>query len=262
MRSKPELKVLTINTWKGDGAYLERLKVLKTQISLLLPDIILVQEAFRTMDLHYCTVREIAEVIGFHYNFMPARKKMRKINNHKQISFSGMGILSRWPIKYAEAVTLPTNEQDGGRIGQFIIVQNEKKTFLFGNLHLSFLLNSDSLKIHQLEVFLKRIATFSGIDSFILGGDFNSLPESDTIQFLMHHSLFNVQDSQAGHAHGTFPADINQLANHRIDYIFILHPNHLPFNITLSSASICLDQPDENGIFASDHLGVMARFEI
>ncbi|MCY7358638.1 MAG: hypothetical protein LH609_14505 [Rudanella sp.] len=39
--------LLTINTWKCDGQYRQRLALLKTQLGALRPDVVFCQEVFR-----------------------------------------------------------------------------------------------------------------------------------------------------------------------------------------------------------------------
>lgn len=260
-----ELKLLTINTWKCEGDYTKRLALLTAQIQALSPDVILLQEVFRTIDNQYNTIRHLVSHLNLQYSFLPMRRRVRSVMGEKRDSFSGMGCLSKHSIHYTEAIKLPSSEADGGRVGQLIKIKIQDQFYLFGNIHLSFLQDSDALKMNQLDAMLERMARHEdGIKAYFLGGDMNSTPESATIQHLLLHPLFSVRDTYlaAGSADRGFTmlSAENPALGKRIDYIFSLANKSVPHLQVLQSI-ITLNQP-ENNVFPSDHLGVMTTFKM
>jgi len=54
------LRIVTINTWKCDGAYRNRLRWLGDELKRLQPDVIAMQECFRDVDGEYDTAAYLA----------------------------------------------------------------------------------------------------------------------------------------------------------------------------------------------------------
>jgi len=101
----------------------------------------------------------------------------------------------------------------------------------------------------------------------LIGGDFNDVPESDTIRSLTGSGFVDLHA-----AAGTDPGytnDRNDLEleapqanpNQRIDYVFFRPPRGRAF--TIESVRLFLDrpsaEPDGRWLWASDHFGVLAR---
>lgn len=259
-----ELKLLTLNTWKGDGDYPARLALLAKQLQMLSPDVILLQEVLKTTDYQHSTIKYLANELNFHSSFLPMRRKKRVVEGAIKDSFSGMGCLSKYPIQYMEAVPLPSNEADGGRVAQLVKINIQEQHFLFGNIHLSFLSNSDDLKIKQLDALLLRMAAHEDVKGYFLAGDFNSERESRTMQHLLLHSLFKARDTYlaAGNKDAGFTIISNENPNlgKRIDYIFSLATPAVP-HLPIIKSEVTLNQP-ENDVFPSDHFGVMTTFKL
>jgi endonuclease/exonuclease/phosphatase family metal-dependent hydrolase len=104
----------------------------------------------------------------------------------------------------------------------------------------------------------------------LIGGDFNDVPESDTIHSLTGNGFIDLH-ATAGSGLG-YTNDRNDLdieapqasPNQRIDYIFF-RPGH-GRKFTIESVHLFLDRPSaEPGggwLWASDHFGVLARLVI
>jgi endonuclease/exonuclease/phosphatase family metal-dependent hydrolase len=101
----------------------------------------------------------------------------------------------------------------------------------------------------------------------LIGGDFNDVPESDTIRTLTENGFIDVHaaaGSAPGYTNDRNDLDIEAAAaspNQRIDYIFFRPGGGRQFKI--ESVRLFLDQPSpEPGgrwLWASDHFGVLAR---
>jgi hypothetical protein len=74
--SDEALVVVTLNTWKGDGAYSARLRLMVEEVGQLDPDILLLQECFAAPELGHDTAAALAGAMGFQSANWPGRKKI------------------------------------------------------------------------------------------------------------------------------------------------------------------------------------------
>ena len=253
------LSIATINTWKGDGNYPIRMGLLKKELAMRQPQVVLLQESLLRLDGGGDTAMYLSKAIGGDFYYGPMRRKVRSFGMDQVDCYSGMAVLSTVAVEQTMIVTLPTNEKDGGRVGQWILVNALNKKWLIGNLHLSFLKQEEALKIQQLDCFLSRIPCFKPFDHVIIGGDFNSQPDSKTIKYLENHAQYDVLnlDYQYHQKHAiTFP---NPKGGVTIDYLFSLASrdgDHIHPSLIFSM--ICFTEINEKGTLPSDHYGLMA----
>ena len=258
------LKVLTVNTWKGDGKYSRRLEWMADQLSKLQPDIILLQEAFQSEGGAHDTARYLGEQLGMDYRFVPARKKTRGVEGTRVMSYSGLACLANASFIFSESLPLPSSKKDGGRDAQVIGIQGEGMRLLIANVHLSFLKDSELLKIAQLKTVLERIAVEETYSHYLIGGDFNSTPQSKTLQFLHSHPNWEVIDTfQHIHPHidleKPLAFETMPQSGRRIDYLFSL-AKQPEGHLEILNAEIVLNLPDPEGMLASDHFGILTHF--
>jgi len=260
------IRLLTINTWKCDGAYLERMDQLERNIRSLSPDIICCQEVFQSFDERFDTGRCLADRLGLQFKFLALRKKRRHLGDQWLMSYSGLAVLSRWNIAKHTAIRLPTLPEDGERSAFFVVLAKEAQSILIINTHLTHLPTAKNTRIAQLETILAQQDIRAGHDAVFLCGDFNAPPDSTEVQYLLNHPTLAVRDTLALPSaarpgitfpvQGSFGMDEPHHIGKRIDYIFnILPPGAVPSRII--DARIVLDQPSPHGIFPSDHYGVM-----
>lgn len=256
------LNLLTINTWKCDGSYRERLSLLKHELKQLQPDIVFCQEVFRTTTAD--TGRELAESLNMTYQFTPARYKTRIFEGEMMKSYSGLGLITRYPILKTEILVLPTDPRDGERMAQCCLVDCEGTPVLAINTHLTHLRNSSPLRIQQLDTILGLPLLTQHKGPVFIAGDFNADPESDELQFLLNHPVLSIQDaylSGQGPEPGftMLPQAPHQPAKgRRIDFIFSVAttPEQHP---VFANARVVLNQPNADGVYPSDHCGVMIQ---
>lgn len=106
------LRVVTINTGKGDGLYHRRIPWLVEQLAELSPAIIACQEVFVAAAAGAHTGQALAEGLAMHLAYSPARRKRRRLGERDVDSESGMALLSRKPWTAFETVTLPCDPRD------------------------------------------------------------------------------------------------------------------------------------------------------
>lgn len=255
--------LLTINTWKGDGNYRQRLALLRTQLAELQPDVIAGQEVFRAESAD--TGRELADALGMHYAYAPARPKPRLFEGKLTDSESGLGILSRFPILETSTLPLPAHPDDTDRLAQFAWLRVNGRPVLIVNTHLTHLRGQSELRQRQLDTLLSHPALTNPAGCVFLGGDFNADAHSPEIQFLLTHPTISVRNAyQLGN--GTQPGYTmpDRSGNRRgrcIDFIFSLTADN-SLQPIITEARVVLDSPDASGNYPSDHCGVLIRAEL
>jgi len=108
-------------------------------------------------------------------------------------------------------------------------------------------------------------ADFAANDAFFMAGDFNSEPETQQMRFLRGEvALEGIEPILEDAWQRTMPDDAGYTADaddpkERIDYIYFA--SGVAATVDVRSCELVLQQP-QDGIYASDHLGVYCRFEI
>ncbi len=246
-----DLTVVTLNTWKGEGAYEARLRAMAEGLAALQPDLVLLQEVFAAPDLGLHTGTALAGHLGLAHVFAPARRKPRSFAGRPVDSWSGLSVLWRGGISRSEVVDLPADAADGERIAQVVTLDTADGRLLAVNAHLTHLAGADALRRQQLETILAHVEPRMGDAAVVLGGDFNAGPGSPPLRWLAERPGLSV--TRAG------PVVPTLAGSHRcIDYLFLVQADGRP-RYRAHSGRRVLSQPDAAGVLASDHCGVCAR---
>jgi endonuclease/exonuclease/phosphatase family metal-dependent hydrolase len=252
------LAVVTLNTWKGDGAYNARLRLMAEEVGRLDPDILLLQECFAAPELGCDTTVALACATGFHSASWAGRRKARLCEGAEAVSTSGLAVLSRHPIRRWRTVPLPSDPRDGERAALFAEIDHPAGTILAVSLHLTHLLDAQALRRRQFESIMTELAGVSPATIVIVGGDFNAAADAE--------EFVNVNSPSGGRL-----VDCRQLAGlppaatcagNRdggcIDHILVRVGKDME-DWRVLDVSTVLDRPDpETGLLASDHFGVKA----
>jgi endonuclease/exonuclease/phosphatase family metal-dependent hydrolase len=258
------LLVITINTWKCEGDYFVRIKYLAEELLKLNPDIVLCQECFYCNSKGVSTLDYLAKQLGMFQKYAPARKKERFFLNECVISESGLGILSKFEIEKSEFSKLPNVPGDDERMLQKLTIElpNSQKLQIV-NVHLTHI---DTLKNHrlsQIEFIIDQIE--NNEDLFIIGGDFNALPDSEEINRLI--SKGNVIDLFSGFdpfvERSSLVEPYEKGKNLNVDYLFTSKKHLENGNMKILYAKTVLNQKNPiNNQYPSDHFGIMVKLQI
>jgi endonuclease/exonuclease/phosphatase family metal-dependent hydrolase len=265
------MRVVTINTAKGDGEYAQRLRVLADQLGELRPDVVAVQESFVACDGSVATAPRLAAVLGLHVSYATARRKPRSVDGRMIASESGLALLTRAPLREHSAVALPWDPTDGERVAQFGILAHPAGSVLLINVHLTHLRDGSTLRRAQLGSVLRHPWLGRPAIARLLCGDFNATlgsPELDA--FASGRLGWDVRDTYTAGGGREPRATVGPTTSLRemtapprcIDYIFSLahDPAAQP---GFSGSAIVLDTPDpETGVCPSDHSGVMTTLVV
>lgn len=255
------MRLLTLNTAKGDPPYAGRLGLLADGLAALAPDVVLLQEVLAAGDCAADTARALADRTGLQLAFAPARRKERTVDGRAGVlSVSGLALLSRYPIRDTLVLPLPSDPADGGRIAQLALLEVSGTAMLVANVHLTHLRGAAPLRRAQVAATLAHPWFAQQRGARLLGGDLNTPLEDLAGLFAVtpDWEVLDLYDAGGGaEPRGTHPT--RRAAEDRwcIDFLLSVarpgkgHP-------AVSRAATVLDEPGPSGIYPSDHCGVMA----
>lgn len=171
------MRWVTLNTWKGDGAYRRRLQHMAQGLRALNPDVVLLQEVLATPDGSADTAQHLAHALGLHAVVVPARCKRRTIDGVERISTSGMAVLLRQPPLQAVALPLPSHPADGERLAQLVQMAPQApsgRPVWVANVHLTHLPQAQGLRGQQLAAVWQALQRHAAKAACVVGGDFNA----------------------------------------------------------------------------------------
>jgi endonuclease/exonuclease/phosphatase family metal-dependent hydrolase len=253
------IKIITINTWKCDGDYNARINILAEQLQALKPAIVACQECFYSDEGNADTLKFLADSLQMNYTFVPGRFKKRYFDGEWVDSFSGLGILSAYPLTAIGEFDLPPVPGDEDRKAQQAeITLPAGKKLLLTNTHLTHLNNTLARKT-QAEA-LAGIATADQSHNYnIICGDFNATLDSIEIKAFMNKA--NAVDCYKS-GNGTEPRHSLANAFSRnihicVDHIFALPvPGENRYPEFINANAVLNVQDKTTGLYPSDHFGI------
>jgi endonuclease/exonuclease/phosphatase family metal-dependent hydrolase len=243
------LRLLTFNTWKCDGEYALRLQAMVRQLSRVDADVIALQEVFATDDGQVHTGRHLAQALGMELVDAPVRAKPRWHEGRWQPSFSGLALLTRWPVQQSAVLPLPSVPEDGERIALSCDIQISGHRLRVVNTHLTHLENARHLRHQQWQAVLDHADTAPADCSVLVCGDLNAPLSDPALQApLAQRGWIDVSAAVGLTKKSTF----HELdgTGHDLDHV-VARPDSC---LHWKSAQVALDGPDPvTGAAPSDH---------
>lgn len=245
------MKILTLNTWQERGPWRERWGLILKGLKAYDADIVGFQEVFN-MDW----AREVRERSGYPY--------LAVSGEH-----SGLIFLSRFKPVQQECLVMKTKSptEDYLRYGFYVRVDTGGEEVALFNTHLSWRADEDSVRMKQtleLEAFVDLKA--KGLPTALMG-DLNGGAETPSLIHLREtrgwiDTFWTQHPGDPGmtwdYRNPYAEAEREKMAERRIDYIFI-RERIRPFKKILSSRLV-FNTPSSEGVYPSDHFGVMTEF--
>ena len=259
------LKILTLNTWQERGPWRERWELIFAGLKFYLPDIIGFQEVF---NMEWAD--EIQKRSGYPHLIKSGQN-------------SGLIFLSKYPALASECLTLKTKSpsESYSRYAHHALFQVGNKRLAGFNTHLSWLQKDDDIRLSQtLELidFVSQKTILNpgqpqglpwltpGVvqgEAFVLG-DFNSASNKPAIQAVQKvwedtYAALNPGDPGLTWDYRNPQAERarEHMPERRIDYIW----TH-GLKGCAKRSEVVFNQPDANGIYPSDHFGVVTEIEL
>lgn len=264
MENPPPVRVVTFNTWKNDGDYAARLDAMAAGLRALVPDVLLLQEVFRTADGAADTGRSLAHALGLALAYAPARRKPRRWRGDEVDSESGLAVLVRGEIERVERLELSSDPRGGERIALLAdACLPDGRRLLVGCAHLSHVRDDSAGRRRQLETILAHPRWREPAHVRVLGGDFNATADRPELAWLGASGDLAIADvcDGAGVRRSTHPVPARAgRAGRCIDFLFTVTPRGGVAPRVLN-AGVALDAPVD-GVWASDHAAVFATLEV
>jgi endonuclease/exonuclease/phosphatase family metal-dependent hydrolase len=263
------LRVLTLNIWNYNDPWPTRRQLIVNTIKEHNPDIIGFQEirhSGKKNDTGKNQAQQLAERLAdYVYIFQPAQR------NPEKDEWEGLAIFSRLPIlgsSFNELSVDPSDDRDNHqRILLRAQIQTASGAFNFFNTHLSL---SQKGRIRTTREITDYISHYSGDLPSVLVGDFNDTPDQTSIGHITKTAnlIDTWADQNPTDPGWTFSSQNPYVRDrssdkrkaHRIDYIFA-QPSHTGPGKAISCRRIA-DQPDADGLYPSDHFGLIAEFSM
>jgi endonuclease/exonuclease/phosphatase family metal-dependent hydrolase len=235
----------------------------------LQPDVVGLQEVREVPGQLANQAETLAAAAGLHHVYVPA---MPFAGGHE-----GLAILSRLPILEHVGFGLPHAEANERRILLSARVSFDSGPVWVHTTHLNYRLAHGQQREDQVQAIDAIVSARAGDRPSVLMGDFNARPEADEIRWLRGLLTLSgrrtyYQDAWAclhPEERGWTWASANPYTkplaflepDRRIDYIFVT-PMRRDRRATIRSCRIVLDQPARDGVFASDHFGLLAEIQL
>jgi endonuclease/exonuclease/phosphatase family metal-dependent hydrolase len=237
------MRIVSLNTWKNEGDYPRRLRLMGDGLAALRPDVVCLQECF--VGAGSDTAAAISGRLDLVLHAAPARQKRRRHGDRLVESASGLAILARSGGP-SEAIDLPEDPDDGQRIAQRLDLTVDGRPLRILNLHLSHLggARGAALRAVQLEVALAWAERdLSG--GLVLAGDLNAGAEAvELAQLGLASRPSTLQSARVGGSIHAGPA---------IDHCHLRRAG----GWRVQQVCQALDEADESGWRPSDHKAVL-----
>jgi endonuclease/exonuclease/phosphatase family metal-dependent hydrolase len=162
------IRIFTLNLWKNEGDFPNRLTHVREGLELLQPDIVCFQEVYQDSNNNALECIKTAMLPSCVH--LPERKKVRD----GILSSSGLAIVSRFEIKESSSIQLPSSAADGGRSVLLTDLATPFGPLRILNVHLSHLrgIKGSTLRAEQWAECLNW-AYANWHDPVLICGDFN-----------------------------------------------------------------------------------------
>jgi endonuclease/exonuclease/phosphatase family metal-dependent hydrolase len=246
------ISVMTYNIWHDSQNWPARLTHMLSEIRTLNPDLIGLQEVIQRLSLPN-QAQTLADSLGYYYYFS-------SVDPVTSAQRYGNAILSRYPILETNWRHLqPENDY---RIAVHAKIEIAGNIIDYYNTHLHNTAVNAHIREQQITDLYDFINDTSTSDYIFVTGDYNANPNWDEME-LMYQDFYDVypifHEDHLEPVHGTLNYHLGH-QQRRIDYVFF--NKSAEAMLIPQSAEVVLDQPDENGIYGSDHFGVMATFNL
>ncbi len=261
------LKVVTLNTWKCDGRYWDRLDWMAKELERLSPDIVLLQEAFTCPSRSADTAGWLASALHLEAHRLRGREKERVFEGAPRWSSSDLAILCPFTPLRRQELELASHEADPDRKALALDVECYGLRLRLVNTHLTHRHDSKGQAArHQQAKQVFDLASPSDVEFSIVGGDFNASLDSPELDLFSHspsdrRRLHPRMDDPKGTMQGERfdPAHIPA----RIDHLFVYKNLSSKADVTFNREAVVMDSPiGPRGEFPSDHAAVVAELSV
>jgi endonuclease/exonuclease/phosphatase family metal-dependent hydrolase len=274
-----QLRILTLNVWNTDGDP-RRFAVLNRELRRLAPDLIAFQEVIAAPER-----RQLDELLDGLDHHRTHQADVMTGPPPGAERYGGTAVATRWPHRIAEVLdfraldapdvpwcTLPA-----------IVSLPDGDELCFVATTMSWRLDQEAARERQVLALTELEARHRRDLPTVIAGDFNATPDAASMRFLCglqslagrsvcFHDAWAVAGDGPGHTwnidNPNARSEIDQVIRQpehrrRIDYVLVgswhAHPRA---RCRIRSAALAFDRPSDDGVWASDHFGVVVDVEV
>ncbi|KRR22480.1 endonuclease/exonuclease/phosphatase family protein [Bradyrhizobium retamae] len=272
------LRVVTLNVWNRQGDP-KRTGLINLELRRLAPDLVSFQEVVKSPD--HSQLDELIHDTGLYGTHQA--DVLRTVPPHAD-RFGGSAIATRWPHRVEEVLDLrmsDANDVPWCSLAVSVPLPGEDD-LLFIAATTSWRLSAESARERQVVALTDLDARHRRPLPTIIAGDFNATPDAASIRYLTglqslggrsvkYHDAWEVAGEGQGYTwsvdNPNAQSEIGRIVRQprhrrRVDYVFVgswdAHPNA---SCEVQAASLAFDLAVD-GIWPSDHFGVVADLEI
>lgn len=259
------MKVLTLNVWNYNRPWRRRCELIRQLIEREQPDIVGLQEVCNDwwwQRAHRNQAEQINSGLGYHVVFRPAATYWRF-----PLVQVGQAVLSRHPVREVESfsLSLDPNDPRDRRHPRSVLraeVETAEGRVNFFVTHLSLSYQARNRSAIEFWEFASRLSRDDTSVPQIVVGDFNAIPHQWCIRFLTGRAEMDGRCGDFVDAWAAVhPDDLGYTFSvdqpmRRIDYILARG------NVAVSDARIVGNQPNSDGVYPSDHCGLVAEVRL
>jgi len=244
--------VATLNLFNNIGRWDERLPLLLDQLTVLRPDVIGLQEVNLATDqgMSICRLANDRLAGSTHYRVYHMARPGR--NAHAQ----AQAVMSRLPVEAHEGLDYLQHED----VAQRLRIRLEDGAALdFYNTHLHFPPSASDQRLAEARRLLAWVDTWQGAAATVVVGDFNAYPDEPTVALMKGRFASAHEAAHGSEPEKTWPTPVNTWDPSPpgcLDYVFVSGARVLEAGLAFDTP-----HPDDDSLFPSDHLGVMAKVE-
>ncbi|MEU7576627.1 endonuclease/exonuclease/phosphatase family protein [Streptomyces sp. NPDC041068] len=269
------LRVVTLNVWNIRGDAAARTALVNAELRRLAPDLVALQEV---LPHQLPALIEGTGLHGTHQSQTAARQPPHADR------YGGTAIATRWPHRVTEVLDQrATDAPDLPWLTLAALVPlPDLDDVLFIASTTSFRLDMEAQRERQVLALSDLDARHRTVLPTVMAGDFNAGPDAASIRYLTgrqslsgrsahFHDAWEVAGSGPGHTwsadNPNATEDIEGLVRQpghrrRLDYVFVGSPHAHPKAFArIRAAELAFDKPVD-GVWASDHFGVVADLEV
>jgi endonuclease/exonuclease/phosphatase family metal-dependent hydrolase len=259
------LRVMTLNLWGEQPPLARRLQVLLAGLEELQPDVLALQEVRDVPGTIANQAETIAGRLGYQHVYAPATEWGG--------GMEGVAILAR-AILGSEHAELPGATPTERRVVLMARCDTPAGPVQVYTTHLNYRLTDGQVREAQVQAIDDFVKVHPSDLPQLLVGDFNATPAHDEIRFLRGQTTLGgrrtywqdawarLHPDEVGYTwarRNPYTAKLAWLEpDRRLDYIFVT-PMKSNGRGTVRECRIVLDEPATDGVFASDHFGLLAE---
>ena len=247
------VRVATLNLFNKVGRWGERLPLVVEQLIELQPDVIALQE----VDLIIDQGMALCRLVNATLKDSPRYRIYHMGRPGRAAHVQALAVMSRLPVDAHEGLDYLLN--DG--VAQRLRVRLEGGEALeFYNTHLYFPPEATAERLAQAKTLLSWVDTWREAKTVVVAGDFNAYSGEPTLDLMKGRFASAYEAAHGAEPERTWPTPVNTFDPSPpgcLDYIFVAGGE-------VQEASLAFDRPHplDQGLFPSDHLGVIATLKL